>query len=73
MVPPKSGLVNRFLWPYNFCMSEKKKVRGRPVKADGEKLERRAVYMPPSLWAKIDAYGLDWLRDVVKRAKKPAP
>jgi hypothetical protein len=29
------------------------------------------MYLPPDLWAKIDAHGLEWLRAVIKRAKPP--
>jgi hypothetical protein len=50
---------------------EQPKKRGRPPKQEGEKLERRAMYLPPELWAKIDAHGLDWLRAVINRAKVP--
>ena len=51
---------------------EQHKKRGRPPKAAGEKLERRALYLPPDLWAKIDAHGLEWLRAVIRRARPPA-
>ncbi len=34
-------------------------------------MERRAMYLPQALWAKIDAHGLEWLREVIKRAKPP--
>jgi len=53
-------------------MEQTKKPRGRPVKPEGEKLERRAMYLPPDLWAKIDANGLEWLRGVIRRARPPA-
>ena len=72
IVPPKIRRVNSFLWHYNGAMNKPKKPRGRPPKPEGEKLERRAVYLPPDLWAKIDAHGLEWLRAVIKRAKPPA-
>lgn len=72
MVPPKIRRVKCFLWHYNCAMNEPKKPRGRPPKAEGEKLERRTMYLPPDLWAKIDAHGLEWLRAVIKRAKPPA-
>ena len=52
-------------------MEPKKLPRGRPVKPDAEKLMQRSIRMPAEAWAKIDAYGLDWLREVVKRAKPP--
>lgn len=59
------------MWHYNCRMEKPKRPRGRQPKPEGEKLVRRAVYLPPVLWTKIDAHGLDWLRDVVKRAKAP--
>lgn len=46
-----------------------KRGRGRPKK--DEKLERRTVYLPPESWAKIDVFGTEWLRQVIKRAKGP--
>ena len=36
---------------------EQPKKRGRPPKEPGAKLERRAMYLPPNVWAKVDAYG----------------
>lgn len=51
---------------------EQPKKRGRPPKEPGEKLERRAMYLPPDVWAKVDAYGLAWVRAVLRRAKPPA-
>lgn len=54
------------------CLMEQPKKRGRPPKAEGEKLERRAMYLPPDVWAKVDAYGLAWVRAVLRRAKPPA-
>ena len=51
---------------------EKTKKRGRPPKPEGEKLERRAMYLPPELWEKIDAHGLEWLRALIRRARPPA-
>jgi hypothetical protein len=71
MMPPKTKLFNYFLWHYNRSMQQTKKPRGRPAKPASEKLERRAMYMPPDLWAKIDANGLDWLRAVIRRARPP--
>jgi hypothetical protein len=72
LVAPKIKSQELFLWHYNFAMEQTKKPRGRPVKPEGEKLERRAVYLPPDLWAKIDANGLEWLRGVIRRARPPA-
>lgn len=50
---------------------EEKRPRGRPAKAPEEKLEQRSLRLYPSMWQKIDLYGLDWLREVIKRAKPP--
>jgi hypothetical protein len=54
-------------------MEPPKTQRGRPKKAEGERLERRAMYLPPDLWEKVDAYGLEWLRGLIRRAKPPKP
>lgn len=50
---------------------EEPKKRGRPPKEPGEKLERRALYLTPAQWAKVDAFGMAWLRKLVDRAKPP--
>jgi hypothetical protein len=34
---------------------------GRPQKPDAERLVQRSIRLPPDLWAKIDANGLEWL------------
>lgn len=52
-------------------MEEPKKPRGRPPKPGDEKLERRAMYLPAALWAKVDAHGLPWLRKLIEKAKPP--
>lgn len=70
-MPPKLQSDKSFVWHYNCAMTEPKKPRGRPPKPESEKLVRRAVYLPPDLWAKIDAYKMDWLRAVIKRARGP--
>lgn len=44
---------------------------GRPPKPEAERLAQRSIRLPPDLWAKIDAHGLQWLRDVIRRAKPP--
>ena len=51
-------------------MDESKK-RGRPPKPEGEKLERRAMYLPLDVWAKIDAHCMDWMREVLRKASPP--
>jgi predicted GIY-YIG superfamily endonuclease len=39
--------------------------------SSGEAMQQKTIRLPPSLWDKIDMHGLNWLRDVVKRAKAP--
>lgn len=50
---------------------EEAKKRGRPPKPEEEKLERRAMYLPPAVWAKVDAFGLAWARRALEKAKPP--
>lgn len=51
-------------------MDEPKK-RGRRPKPADEKLERRAMFLTPAQWAKVDAFGVEWLRKLIDRAKPP--
>ena len=37
-----------------------------------ERLEQRSIRLSPAQWQKVDAYGLDWLRKLIDRAKAPA-
>ena len=53
-------------------MEQPKNKGGRPRKSDSERLVQRSIRLPPDLWAKIDAHGLEWLRAVIKRARPPA-
>lgn len=46
-----------------------KRPRGRPKSPD--KLERVAVFVPADVKAKIEAYGHEWVRSVLKKAKPP--
>lgn len=32
---------------------------------------QRSIRLAPDLWAKIDLYGLDWLRQLIERGKPP--
>jgi hypothetical protein len=50
---------------------EEKKPRGRPPVPPDQKLEQRSVRLLPRHWEKVDAYGLEWLRQVIDRAKPP--
>ncbi len=61
-----------FCITYTGVMEQPKNKGGRPPKPDSEKLVQRSIRLPPDLWAKIDAHGLEWLRAVIKRAKPPA-
>jgi hypothetical protein len=53
-------------------MEQPKNKGGRPRKPDDQRLVQRSIRLPPDLWAKIDANGLEWLRSVIKRARPPA-
>lgn len=53
-------------------MEKQQRKGGRPPKSDANKLAQRSIRMPPDLWAKIDARGLAWLRDLVRTAGPPA-
>ena len=44
---------------------------GRPKLPDDQKLVQRSIRLSVEQWAKIDQYGLEWLRQVVQRAKSP--
>ena len=57
---------------YNGGMEEVKKSRGRPRKADGEKLERMVLFVPREVRLKVERCGQEWARAVLKRAKEPA-
>ncbi|WP_189685719.1 hypothetical protein [Pseudorhodoferax aquiterrae] len=52
-------------------MTEAKRGPGRPKGPTGEARERRAMYLPAALWAKIDLYGKDWLERLIANAKPP--
>jgi hypothetical protein len=55
-------------------MNEPKTKRGRPFKADEQKLVQRSIRMLPAQWAKYDAAGgIEWLRGLVDRAKPKVP
>jgi len=53
-------------------MNTEPKPKGRPPKPESERLVQRSIRLPPDLWAKIDAHGLEWLRAAIRRAKPPA-
>jgi hypothetical protein len=53
-------------------MEQPKNKGGRPPKPDDQRMVQRSIRLPPDLWAKIDANGLEWLRGVIRRARPPA-
>jgi hypothetical protein len=50
-------------------MEQEKRPRGRPPKPPEEVMVLRSIRLPPALWAKIDAAGVDALRALLKRWK----
>ena len=56
---------------YTRDMSTEPKPKGRPPIPEDQRLVQRSIRLPPDLWAKIDAHGLEWLRAVIRRAKPP--
>jgi len=61
-----------FLLHYNGRMEQPKNPRGRPRKAEDEKLERLVLFVPRSTRMKVDEHGQEWARAVLLRAKPPA-
>jgi len=53
-------------------MEQTKNKGGRPPVPPEQRLVQRSIRLPPDLWAKIDAHGLEWLRAVIRRARPPA-
>lgn len=51
---------------------EQPKTRGRPRKAEDEKLVRLVLFVPPAVAHKVERCGQEWARAVLKRAKEPA-
>lgn len=54
------------------CSMEQPKTRGRPRKAEDEKLVRLALFVPRAVRLKVEEHGQEWARAVLKRAKPPA-
>lgn len=48
-----------------------KRPRGRPPKPPEEVLVLRSIRLPAALWAKVDANGVEWLRQLIARARPP--
>ena len=57
---------------YNVSMATKQKhPGGRPKIPDDQRLVQRSIRLSAEQWAKIDEHGLDWLRQLIQRAKPP--
>lgn len=54
------------------CRMEQPKTRGRPRKAEDEKLVRLVLYVPPELARKVEDHGKLWAVSALRRAKPPA-
>lgn len=68
----KNKMQELFLLHYNCRMEQPKNQRGRPRKADDEKLERLVLFVPRSTRMKVEDLGQEWARAVLKRAKPSA-
>jgi hypothetical protein len=57
---------------YNLSMEPKSKhPGGRPKLPVSERLIQRSIRLSAGQWAKIDEYGLEWLRQLIQRSKPP--
>ena len=52
-------------------MEEKAKKMGAPPLPPEERLVQRSIRFKPRQWAKIDLYGVEWLRALIDKAKPP--
>ena len=52
-------------------MEQPKRPPGRPRTYQDEPLIQRSIRLRPTDWAKIDEYGMDWLRRLIAKAKPP--
>jgi hypothetical protein len=50
-------------------METEKRPRGRPPAPPGEALEQRSIRLTAAQWAKVDKFGLAWLRTLIDRAR----
>jgi hypothetical protein len=64
-------LSTPFCITYTCRMEKPKNKGGRPPKPEAERLLQRSIRLTPDIWAKIDAYGLAWMRAVLRRAGPP--
>jgi len=53
-------------------MEQPKNPRGRPRKAEDEKLERLVLFVPRPTRLKVEEHGQEWARAALKRARPPA-
>ena len=53
-------------------MEQPKNPRGRPRKAEDEKLVRLVLFVPPAIAQKVEQHGQEWARTALKRARPPA-
>lgn len=56
---------------YDSLMEQTKRPRGRPPTSDEERLEQRSIRLTAAQWAKVDAHGIGWLRQLIDRARLP--
>ena len=61
-----------FLVHYNRRMEQPKNPRGRPRKAEDEKLVRVVLFVSPAVARKIEQHGKPWAVSALRRAKPPA-
>jgi hypothetical protein len=54
-------------------MEEPKNKGGRPPVPPEERLIQRSIRLRAAEWAKVDEYGIEWLRALIRRAKPPKP
>lgn len=52
-------------------MEQEKRGRGRPPVSPEDRLEQRSIRLTAAQWAKVDAGGISWLRNLIQRAKTP--
>lgn len=46
---------------------------GRPPLDEAARLQQKTIRLKPSQWAKVDEYGIPWLRKLIEKAKPPKP
>lgn len=66
-------MPNRLQWAMAKEKPKPKPTLGRPRIAPEKKLRQRSVRMLDAQWARVDANGQQWLRDLVDNAPDPVP